>query len=213
LKAARDQAAEARREAELALTKANARQDELGAEPGLWQIFENLALMLFTDNLIQAAANAELLPLILFSLVFAGMLTTLGERVENITRIIDQANHALMSFVMLLMKVAPIGIFCLVTARLGTALKEGELGAVFVSLGSFILTVLVGLGFHAFGTLPLIYWIFTRKNPYRFMLQMSQALLTAFSTSSSSATLPVTMETADEAMTIRTVAERRRTSK
>ena len=50
---------------------------------------------------------------------------------------------------------------------------------------------------HAFVTLPLILWIFTRRNPYRFMGQMSQAVLTAFSTASSTATLPVTMECAE----------------
>lgn len=208
LKAAYDQATEALAESQVAETKAKAELAALGEEPGLAQIFENLALMLFTDNLIEAAANADLLPLIIFSLVFAGMLTTLGERVDTITKIIDQANHALMSFVMLLMKVAPLGIFCLVTARLGSAIEEGQLGSVFQSLSSFILTVLVGLGFHSFVTLPLIYWIFTRKNPYKFMLQMSQALLTAFSTSSSSATLPVTMETAvDKAGVSRQSAE------
>ena len=55
-------------------------------------------------------------------------------------------------------------------------------------------TVLVGLGIHAFVTLPLILWVFTKRNPYLFYRQMSDALLTAFSTASSSATLPVTME-------------------
>ncbi|MCA9071146.1 MAG: dicarboxylate/amino acid:cation symporter, partial [Planctomycetaceae bacterium] len=208
LKSAYDQAVKDQEHAEIALRTAKSNLADLGEEPGWTQILENLALMLFTDNLIESAANADLLPLIVFSIVFAGMLTTLGERVNTITKIIDQANHALMSFVMLLMKVAPLGIFCLVTARLGEARMEGELESVFRSLSSFIFTVLLGLGFHAFLTLPLIYWIFTRKNPYKFMLQMSQALLTAFSTSSSSATLPVTMETAvDEAGVSRQSAE------
>ena len=57
-------------------------------------------------------------------------------------------------------------------------------------------TVLAGLFVHALVTLPLILWLFTRRNPFRFLLQMSQALLTAFSTASSTATLPVTMECA-----------------
>lgn len=208
LKDAYEEAEKESQQAKLALAKANTELAKFGEEPGMTQIFENLALMLFTDNLFEAAANADLLPLIVFSLVFAGMLTTLGERVTTITKIIDQANHALMAFVMLLMKIAPLGIFCLVTARLGSAIQEGELWSVFRSLSSFILTVLLGLGFHAFVTLPLIYWIFTRKNPYKFMLKMSQAILTAFSTSSSSATLPVTMETAvDEAGVSRQSAE------
>ena len=62
--------------------------------------------------------------------------------------------------------------------------------------------ILVGLGFHAFVTLPALLYLFTRRNPYRFFWQMSQALLTAFSTASSSATLPVTMEVAEEKLDI-----------
>ncbi len=61
-----------------------------------------------------------------------------------------------------------------------------------------MLTVLVGLAIHSLLTVAGIYWFFTRKNPYRLVLQMAQALLTAFSTASSSATLPVTMECAVE---------------
>jgi len=62
--------------------------------------------------------------------------------------------------------------------------------------GYYVATVLSGLAIHALITLPLILWIFTRRNPIRFIGQMSQALLTAFSTASSSATLPVTLECA-----------------
>ncbi|MHC5109708.1 MAG: dicarboxylate/amino acid:cation symporter [Planctomycetota bacterium] len=165
-------------------------------KPTIGMLFENLLLMLFTDNLINSAANADLLPLILFSLIFAGMLTTLGEKVKVITSLIDQANDALMAFILLLMKIAPLGIFCLVAARFGEAHAEGKFVEVLQQTGWYVATVLGGLAIHAFGTLPLILWIFTRRNPYRFMYQMSQALLTAYSTASSSATLPVTMECA-----------------
>jgi Na+/H+-dicarboxylate symporter len=153
--------------------------------------------MLFTDNLIQAAATTNLLPLIVFAIIFAGMLTTMGSRVDNITEIIGEANDAMMSFVMLLMKLAPIGIFCLIAARFGEAQTKGEFLETIAKTGWFVLTVLIGLGIHAFGTLPLIYWLLVRRNPYVFMRQMSRALLTAFSTASSSATLPVTMECAN----------------
>ena len=96
------------------------------------------------------------------------------------------------------MKLAPFGIFCLVTARFGEAQAGGNLGAVLQQTGAYFGTVLAGLGVHAFLTLPLILWIFTRRNPFRFMYQMSQALLTAFSTASSTATLPITMNCAVE---------------
>ena len=95
------------------------------------------------------------------------------------------------------MKIAPIGIFCLVASRFGEAQAKGEFLEELGRIGWYFSTVLVGLGIHALVTLPLIFWIVRRENPYRFMMQMSQALLTAFSTASSSATLPVTMECAE----------------
>ena len=164
----------------------------------LGTILRGLVLMLFTDNLIKSAAETSLLPLILFSIIFAGMLTTMGTRVQALTEIIVQVNEALLSFILLLMKLAPFGIFCLVTARFGEAQAGGNLGAVLQQTGAYFGTVLAGLGVHAFLTLPLILWIFTRRNPFRFMYQMSQALLTAFSTASSTATLPITMNCAVE---------------
>jgi solute carrier family 1 (high affinity glutamate transporter) protein 1 len=159
-------------------------------------ILRNLLLMLFTDNLFASAANTNLLPLIVFSVIFAGMLTTMGSRVTAISQMIVQVNDALLAFILLLMRLAPIGIFCLVTARFGEAQAEGNLMDVLQQTGAYFSTVLAGLALHALLTLPLILWIFTRRNPLRFMYQMSQALLTAFSTASSTATLPVTMECA-----------------
>jgi solute carrier family 1 (high affinity glutamate transporter) protein 1 len=162
----------------------------------LGEIFENLLLMLFTRNLILSAAETNLLPLIFFSIVFAGMLTTMGTRVKAITEMIVQVNDALLNFILLLMRLAPIGIFCLVTARFGEARAEGQFFETLGQTGWYFLTVILGLAFHANVTLCLIYWAFTHKNPYRFMAHMSQAILTAFSTASSSATLPITMESA-----------------
>ena len=174
-------------------------KEEEGEEgPSMGTIFSNLLLMLFTDNLFAAAAETQLLPLIVFSIIFAGMLTTLGTKVDDMTELISEANTALMSFVMLLMNLAPVGIFCLVASRFGEAQAKGEFIETLSQTGSFVLTVLLGLGAHLFGTLPLLYWIFKRKNPYHFMRNMSRALLTAFSTASSSATLPVTMECATQ---------------
>jgi Na+/H+-dicarboxylate symporter len=170
----------------------------IGDSPTITTILNNLLLMLFTDNLIAAAAEMDLLPLIVFSVIFAGMLTTMGTRVSDLLTMIVQVNDALLSFILLLMKIAPLGIFCLVAARFGEARAEGEFLEVLEQTGWYVVTVLVGLGMHAGVTIPLIYWVFTRKNPYRFMYQMSQALLTAFSTASSAATLPVTMQSAIE---------------
>lgn len=170
-----------------------------GQEPNIGTIMKNLVLMLFTDNLLKSASKTDLLPLIIFAIIFAGMLTTMGDRVQSITSMIGQLNEAMMNFVLLLMNIAPIGIFCLVASKFGIAQAEGKFLDVLQETAGFIFTVLAGLGTHALVTLPLIMWFFTRKNPYRYMRDMSRALLTAFSTASSSATLPVTMDAAHDA--------------
>ena len=143
-------------------------EEEKEETPAIGMILRNLLLMLFTDNLFLSASETNLLPLIVFAIIFASMLTTLGKRVEAITKMIGQVNDALMSFVLLLMKVAPIGIFCLVAARFGEAQAQGQFLAEIGRTGWYFATVLLGLGIHGLVTLPLIYWIFTRKNPYRF---------------------------------------------
>ena len=166
--------------------------DEEGPK-GIVAIFRNMVLMLFTDNLLGSMVHADLLPLIVFSIVFAGMLTTMGPKAETIKTLVISINDAMMNFVMLLMKVAPLGIFCLVASSFADLNAE-----VMKSLAWYVATVLVGLAIHAFVTLPLILWVFTRRNPVTFFKHMSDALLTAFSTASSSATLPVTMQCAEK---------------
>lgn len=161
-------------------------------------IFRNLVLMLFTNNLLRSMVETDLLPLIVFSIIFAGMLTTMGKRSEMIAELVTSINNALLSFVLLLMKVAPLGIFCLVASRFGEAVAGGKLVDLLTVQGYYVATVMLGLAVHVFVTLPLLLYLFTRRNPYRFMAQMSQAVLTAFSTASSTATLPVTMETAEK---------------
>jgi Na+/H+-dicarboxylate symporter len=171
-------------------------QNEEGPK-NIGDIFHKMVLMLFTNNLLKSMVEGELLPLIVFSIAFAGLLTTMGSRSETMRTLIVSINDAMMGFVMLLMKFAPIGIFCLVTSSFGKFFLAGDAWEKISSLGWYMATVLVGLGIHAFITLPLILWVFTKRNPIQFYKQMSDALLTAFSTASSSATLPVTMECAE----------------
>lgn len=191
------QAAQVEGAAEVAKAEAVTQQDDGNGEMTLGLIFKKLVLMLFTDNLLGSMVKVNLLPLIVFSIIFAGMLTTMGDRADTIANLVVSINDALMSFIMLLMKFAPLGIFCLVTSRFGLAIGGGNLGGLFAALAGYMGTVLAGLGVHALITLPLILYLFTRRNPYRFIAQMGQAILTAFSTASSTATLPVTMECAE----------------
>ena len=165
--------------------------------PSIGKIFQNLVLMLFTNNLLGSMVGIKLLPLIVFSIAFAGMLTTLGDRATTISELVVGINDALMSFILLMMKLAPIGIFCLVAARFAKAQLDGQFLTLLKTQAAYMTTVLVGLAIHVFVTLPALLWFMTRRNPIEFFKQMSQALLTAFSTASSTATLPVTMECAE----------------
>lgn len=167
--------------------------------PSIGAILSDLVRLLVTDNLIRSAAQGDLLPLILFSIIFAALLTTRREKLGALIRGIEQLNEAFMEMVMLLIRVAPLGIFCLVAARFGEARLQGQFVQMLGNLGLYVTTVLVGLAFHAFVTLPLLLWFFTGRNPFRFVWGMSQALLTAFSTASSSATLPLTRHCAAQA--------------
>ncbi len=167
--------------------------------PSVGMILENLLLMLVTDNLFASAMETQLLPIIVFAILFGAMLTTMGREVTTLRELIEQANAALMRFVMWLMTIAPIGIFCLVAARFGEAAADERFLAELAQIGWYVATVLTGLFVHALFVLPMIFWWVRRENPYRFLMKMSKAVLTAFSTASSSATLPLTMECAEEA--------------
>lgn len=167
-------------------------------EKGLKDIFENLILMLFTSNLLKSMVEVDLLPLIVFSIIFAGLLTTLGTRIKAVSDFVLASNEALLNFVLILMKFAPIGIFCLVAANFGEAFQAGIFLETIKNLASYMLVVLGGLAIHFLIVLPAILWIRTGRNPYRFMGQMFDAILTLFSTASSSASLPVTMECAEK---------------
>lgn len=151
----------------------------------------DLVLSLVSDNIVASMANLELLPIIVFSLVFGAVLTTLGPVGAPVIAFFRGVNEAIMKMVMLLMLVAPIGIFGLVAGRFGRA---GDIGQVIGGVGWYMATVLLALSLHAAVVLPAILWFVGRLNPYRYMFNMGTALLTAFSTASSSATLPLTME-------------------
>ncbi|MGJ0514946.1 MAG: dicarboxylate/amino acid:cation symporter [Methylomicrobium sp.] len=149
---------------------------------------------LIPKNLFAAMVNADVLPLIVFSLVFGGVLTTLGEKGEHVIRFFDGVNDAIMAMVMMLMWTAPVGIGALIAGRLGDANGFAGFWPELVKLGAYAATVIIGLSIHAVIVLPLILRFLGKQNPLEVAKNLSTALTTAFSTASSSATLPLTME-------------------
>ncbi|MCF8720434.1 dicarboxylate/amino acid:cation symporter [Nitrospina gracilis] len=170
------------------------------AEPSVKEVdgITDLFLSFVTPNLIQSMATMDILPLIVFSLVFGGVLTTLGERGRKVIDFFDVVNEAVMKMVHLILYAAPFGIFALIASKLGAAGGGDQFVAELMKIGKFAFTVLFGLLVHAVVVLPLILMMVTRRNPWRYFKNALQALTTALSTASSSATLPVTIECAEE---------------
>jgi len=151
-----------------------------------------------SPNLFESMAKMEILPLIVFSLVFGAVLTTLGESGKRAIDFFDTVNSAIMKIVHLLMYFAPIGVFALIASKLGAA-GGGDLFLVEIAkIGKYVVTVISALLIHGFLVLPLILYVTTKRNPIIYFKNVTAALTTAFSTASSSATLPVTIECAEE---------------
>jgi Na+/H+-dicarboxylate symporter len=160
----------------------------------------DLLLSFVSDNILASMANLEMLPIIVFALVFGAVLTTV-ERGRAVIDFCEGGNEAMMKIVHLLMLLAPLGIFGLVAGRFGIAVEAAGMAGFVAQLravGLYMVTVIAGLALHAFVVLPLILRATTRRRPHRYAYGMSNALLTAFSTSSSAATLPLTLEATEE---------------
>jgi Na+/H+-dicarboxylate symporter len=156
--------------------------------------FLDVVLGMVPENLFVAAANLEILPLIVFSLLFGATLTTIGEKAAPLIRLFELVNDVIMRLVHLIMWFAPLGVFGLVAGKLG----EVGGGAAFVEellkVGKYSLTVMIGLFVHALVILPALLTMLAGRRPWTYLRNMIPALTTAFSTASSSATLPVTFE-------------------
>jgi Na+/H+-dicarboxylate symporter len=141
-------------------------------------------------NVVAAAANGQMLGLIFFSILFGYFMTRISEPyAEAQFNFWQGLFEVMMKITEWVMRFAPIGVFALVAkVVMGTGL-----GA-FKPLAVFFLTVLLALLAHFLITLPLLLKLITRLSPVRQFRAMAPALLTAFSTSSSSATLPLTLE-------------------
>ena len=151
-----------------------------------------------TPNLFQSMAKMEILPIIMFSLVFGGVLTTLGEKGKLVISVFDGINIAIMKIVHLIMYFAPLGVFALISSKLGAAGGGDLFLAELLKIGKFAATVISGLLIHSLITLPAILYFVAKQNPLIYFKNMSAALTTALSTASSAATLPVTIECVEE---------------
>lgn len=166
-------------------------------DPGGETLVPKPILDVFRDiippNMFDALASGDMLPIIFLSVIAGLAMLTLGAAVKEVKVLVDQLNAVILKITDWVMVTSPVGVAALFVTTLLDP-KLADLPTFFESLGGYMFSVVVGLGIHGFLVLPLMYFVVTRKSPITFLRAMVPALLTAFSTASSSATYPVTRE-------------------
>ncbi len=177
----------------LALEASSADIAETVGGKGVGDVAE-VFLRMIPPNIVKAAADGQMLGLIFFAILFGYFMTHLShDFAEPLFKFWNGIFHVMMRMTEFIMKFAPIGVFGLV----GAVIAEAGLRAT-GPLAMFAFAVLLALVLHAFGTLLLLLRFVGRVKPLKTLAGASQAMLTAFSTASSSATLPITIESVEE---------------
>lgn len=144
---------------------------------------------------LQFKDGTNVLGLIVFCIAFGIIAGQMGPDAELMVQFFTSLNEIIMKIVVLVMWYSPFGIMSLI---IGKIMSIKDLALTAQQLGLYMLTVITGLLIHACITLPLIYFLITRKNPVTFFKGMLQAWITALGTASSAATLPVTFRCLEE---------------
>ncbi len=167
---------------------ASASATHVAAHPGSFTLIDFIKNAL--QNPIAAIVNQNVLAVVLFAILFGVGLMALGQKAERLATMVAEIAALMLWIVHQMMRLAPVGVFGLLFHLAAT-----QNMALFTQLGVFIAVVFAGTLWHGFVNLPLILFALTRRNPFRILWDAQRPLLTAFSTSSSSATLPVTLDT------------------
>ncbi|HZK95327.1 MAG TPA: dicarboxylate/amino acid:cation symporter [Prolixibacteraceae bacterium] len=153
----------------------------------------DIFMRLIPENIFDSMANGQILPVIFFAILFGFFITQIqSEKQEILTKLFDSIFEVMMKITMFIIRFTPLGVFALVAKEVSR--NSGSLANIAGSLGIYMLTVFLALFFHAGITLPLAVKYIGKANPYNHFRNMATPLLTAFSTSSSNAALPLSME-------------------
>jgi len=157
--------------------------------PSIASVFVNMV----PRNPIQAMASGNMLQIIIFALLTGTALTILGDKTKKITDLFEQANTLILKLVEMIMLIAPFGVYALIAKTMATLGWE-----MMPKLIMYMLCVIGALLIHAIFTYQSLLVIFTKLNPIQFFKNFYPAMTVAFSTASSSATLPLTIETSEK---------------
>lgn len=153
------------------------------------QSMTNTIIDIIPENPFTSLADGDMLPIILFGLLIGIILAKLNDETKLFNEIFSEGNTIMMEMTSIVMKFAPIGVFCLMAKTFGSLGIEG-----IFPLAKYILCVLLGLAIQAFVVYPSLLMIFTRLNPIKFFKRFISVMLFAFSSSASNATIPLNLE-------------------
>jgi len=140
--------------------------------------------------------QGQMLSIIFFAIIFGFFITKIDDKPQKlITDVLNAVLDVIMKITLFVIMFTPIGVFSITAKVIAQQIQMGnEISEVISRLGIYFLTVMIGLLIHGLITLPLAVKILGRANPLKHIKNMSTPLLTAFSTSSSNATLPLSMK-------------------
>ena len=149
-----------------------------------------IILNIIPKNPIESLATADMLPIIVFALFVGIMLAKLGSKTSTVANFFSQFNDIMMEMTMVVMSVAPIGVFCLI------ARTFANIGfSAFVAMLKYMGAVILALAIQCFGVYQILLFLFTRLNPMRFIKKFFPVMSFAFTTATSNATIPLSIDT------------------
>ncbi|MEG0579574.1 MAG: dicarboxylate/amino acid:cation symporter, partial [Niameybacter sp.] len=159
------------------------------------QSFADVLLNIIPKNPIQALAEGNMLPIIVFAILVGIVLAKQGDRCETVGNFFNEFNNVMMDMTMLVMKLAPIGVFCLIAKTFA-----GIGFSAFVPLLKYMSGVFIALGIQCFVVYMAFLKGFTGLNPFKFIKKFLPVMGFAFSTATSNATIPLSIDTLDKKM-------------
>jgi Na+/H+-dicarboxylate symporter len=157
------------------------------------QTMVDTILNMIPDNPFSSLASGDMLPVIIFGLLIGVILAKLKEETQLVSDFFSQGNRIMMELTSLVMKFAPIGVFCLMARTFGGLGFSGML-----PLAKYVMCVLIGLAIQAFIVYPSLFVMFTRLNPVKFFRRFFPVMFFAFSSTTSNATIPLNLEKLSE---------------
>ena len=152
-------------------------------------------LNIIPKNPVQSMANGDMLPIIVFALFVGIMLAKLGTRGSVVANFFSQLNDVMMEMTMAIMKIAPIGVFCLIARTFATVGFSA-----FAPMLKYMGNVTLALAIQCLVVYQILLFVFTRLNPFKFIKKFLPVMGFAFSTATSNATIPMSIDTLSKKM-------------